>query len=227
MRRFGIAGHCRLGGGDHLLEEPRFVQVRGVSHLPSEQFDLQVAVPQRQEIGRQVRVDRRARARRAGPMPPAADLLAIDSRQETLPPHWRLAAAKPVGIIVALTAGATIKRPSRRSGGLSARRHLGPLPAAASRARVPERGPRRQQAGGIRPLVVQGEVLQAVAGEQQVQFAIGHVRVNCMGDAGGGESSTISTELRGCRESLVAAAAYSGGAWEGKIIDSRGTTLVQ
>jgi len=48
-----VAFHGGYGGGHDLVLEVDFVQIAGVTQLARQQLDLQVAVPQRQEIAGQ------------------------------------------------------------------------------------------------------------------------------------------------------------------------------
>ena len=54
-----VAFHSSVGGFDNLRVEIDFIQIAGVSHLASQQLDLQEAITKRQEIVGQIDIDAR------------------------------------------------------------------------------------------------------------------------------------------------------------------------
>ena len=168
-----VLGDRGVGRQQHLAFELRLVDVRGVSHLPGQQFDLQPGKAQGQEIGRHG-VAHSSGAAFEFLQSPSDQLAASGRLALTDRPIAFTAVGKAAGKLVA----ADLRhdhQPARnvqwRAIDAGPARHL----AGRSEQSQVHDQPAARKEFGIVPFAVKREILQAVTWEQNQQFFEFHV----------------------------------------------------
>ncbi len=178
---FVVPFQSRLGARHRLIVKVDLVKIGGIPHLAGEQFHLQVRVTQGQEIGGDVGIQ----------------------LKEAIAQRFQHLGQKLVTFeIAANQAGALLGRSLHKAGGqlllTDARnqdqpagqvvwRAAGPMPirrgfGGAEQPRMPEYRPGAEQPRRLLPLVMHGEVFEAVAGQEDAGFPVGHKSLACMSE---------------------------------------------